>query len=390
MEKGDTPTYGHLSSFTLKYQDVPTLESSPSYTKILLRFNHSIKVDILKTVEDRLSRINVSPQSTSTSFKDKLVFLYVPRSQCNGEDFPKRFTEAFNGVCKVSFGSDLVPVKVVIFGLTRIANSDAVQDFCSLLGTPKSVKVENHKDTSLSGDRVVASFNCYPPKVYEIFHENNSISVGPHKITVRMNKKVHCNTCGLIGHGTNACWTKDKKVASKWVASFNSGRFAYSTNHQAASPDTNEEVEAAVPSADSHNRDISSAPAGSAEASVSTEIVESNDSVNSSNSHVTPSKAPASSNVTLVSTQNVAEKKTVKPGPSSRRASGETNEKKLRTSTVGGAKPLPVPNTTPEGVKTLFNDPSPSASGIKRKKESAPSTNTSNKSSSAKKQRSHK
>ena len=73
---GETPTYGYLTSFVHKYQEVPSLEASPHYTKILLRFKESIKVDILTTIDDRLAKIKVVPHTTSTNFKSKLVFLY--------------------------------------------------------------------------------------------------------------------------------------------------------------------------------------------------------------------------------------------------------------------------------------------------------------------------
>ena len=199
-----------------------------------------------------------------------MVFLYVPISQCTKPDFTKRFVDAFK-----------------------------VHDFCSVLGSYEDVSVETHKNTSLSGDRVVASFNSYPPKVYEIFSKSNSITVCPHKISVRMNNKVHCKTCGLIGHGTNACWTKDKSEAAKWV--FSVSRQPANVNVTESNEDKEEVIPGSVPWSPSHTKPSASVAAASVPTGLN--ISESSDSLSvpsSSESTVTPSK---SSSISLASKQ---------------------------------------------------------------------------------------
>ena len=251
---------------------------------------------------------------------------------------------------------------------------------------------------------MVASFNSYPPKVYEIFNKSNSITVGPHKISVRMNNKVHCKTCGLIGHGTNACWTKDKSEAAKWVKSFNSSRFVFSVSRQPANvnvTESNEDKEEVIPASVSPSHTKLSASVAAASVLTGSNISESSDSLSvpsPSESTVTPSK---SSSISLASKQATVpapavnkHSSNVKSASTSRRNSSTTNPSTAssskkgrhnRASTVGGAKSL-RPNATPEGAKSLFNSP-PSSTGTKRKKDDLTPFTAATANPSAKKQR---
>ena len=157
MEKGDKVSSSlglapKLQSFIQKYKYAPSIDDDAHTSRIVLRFNSDVNVNTLSKIEGVLNSLSINPTLVSPNFKNKAVFLFVPLDVCKTSGFTSTFSDAFKGICKVSFGSDLIPVKVVFVGLSRIISDTVIDDFCSIFGDVKDIKKDCHKITKLAGE----------------------------------------------------------------------------------------------------------------------------------------------------------------------------------------------------------------------------------------------
>ena len=348
-----------------------------------------------------LNSLSINPTLVSPNFKNKAVFLFVPLDVCKTSGFTSTFSDAFKGICKVSFGSDLIPVKVVFVGLSRIISDTVIDDFCSIFGDVKDIKKDCHKNTKLAGDRVVASYSSFPKLVYETFKTSNTLEVGAHKITLRLNNKAHCSKCGLKGHGTNACWAKSKQEAADWVTLVKPRRFLFTSPNSGPVNESSEETEAPTPQSAPVAATAEINNSISTDSSVVSNAVDSSAHNSSSGSSTAaPVSSSAVSTVAAVTPSfstsgekpsSVSVPVTDKPKVTNLSANYDhktSNRFNRRASTVGGSKSKSASTinpSTPTSIKSLFNSPSNS---MKRKKgdDNSPSTTSNSaKNSSAKK-----